>query len=87
MLPDHAKLAVPAQAQREAARARCGGRLTRRVGRVAGSLGSAAGRQNHVATLAGSRVAKKITGSLFESKNRHSHHNIGLEPSQSLASR
>ena len=37
-----------------------------------------AGRQN-VATPAGSRVAKKMTGSLFESKNHHSHHNIGLE--------
>ena len=37
-----------------------------------------AGRQN-VATPAGSRVAKKMTGWLFESKNHHSRHNIGLE--------
>ena len=37
-----------------------------------------AGRQN-VATPAGSRVAKEMTGSLFESKNHHSHHNIRLE--------
>ena len=38
-----------------------------------------AGRQN-VATPAGSRVAKKMTRSLFESKNHNSHHTIGLEP-------
>ena len=36
-----------------------------------------AGRQN-VATPGGSRVAKKRTGSLFESRNHHSHQNIGL---------
>ena len=49
----------------------CQGWQGRGVARVAG-------RQN-VATPAGSRVAKKMTGSLFESKNHHSHHNIRLE--------
>ena len=42
-----------------------------------------AGRQN-VAAPAGSRVANKMTGSLFESENCNSHHNIGLEPSPSV---
>ena len=46
------------------------------AGRVAGPLG-VAGRQN-VATPAGSRVAKKMTGLLFESKNHRLHRNIGL---------
>ena len=41
-----------------------------------GPLG-VAGRQN-VATPAGSRVAKKMTGLLFESKNHRLHRNIGL---------
>ena len=38
-----------------------------------------AGRQD-VATPAGSRAAEKMTGSFFESQNRRSHHNIGLDP-------
>ena len=41
-----------------------------------------AGRQN-AAIPAGSRAAKKMTGSLFEAGNRHSHHNIKLKPSPS----
>ena len=42
------------------------------------SLGSCA------QTRRGPQIAKKMTGSLFESKNRHSHHNIGIEPSPSV---
>ena len=54
----------------------------RRQGRpgLAGSRGRS-GRgapKKNVATPAGSRVARKMTGSLFESKNHHLHHNIGL---------
>ena len=50
----------------------------RRQGWQGRGVARVAGRQN-VATPAGSRVAKKMTGSLFESKNHHSHHNIRLE--------
>ena len=57
-------------------RSRSQGWHGRRVARVAG-------RQN-VATPAGSLVDEKMTGSPFESENRHSHHNIGLELSPSL---
>ena len=35
-------------------------------------------------TRRGPQITKKMTGSLFESKNRHSHRNIGLEPSPSV---
>ena len=53
----------------------------RRWAGLAGSLGPRGAQ--HVATPAGSRVAKKMTGPLFESKKHHSHRNIRLESSPS----